>query len=347
MDNDTSLIRPKTLDSYVGQELIKLEIQIAIKSALTRGDALSHAIMTGPPGLGKTTLAEIIATEMDCGFHSLTGAGLDSEQKLQELFSRLPETGYDLKNGNIVDRSKIRPQIIFIDEIERMKKSISETLHTALEDFTISLTEKNHGGASKMCKFWLPRFTMIGATNYLGSMSKPFVDRFPIQLTFEIYKGEEIFEVVKFAAGKLGIEITDDAIVAISSRSRGVPRISNRFLIKARDVSIALSDFHGKIDKNCVYKMFSIQGIDELGLTRLDRKVLAYLNEIGRPVGLQSVAFGVDEDVSTIENLVEPWLVNLKLIIKTGSGRQITEKGIAHILGDEAPPRCGLRKLQE
>lgn len=348
MDNDSSKIRPKTLDSYVGQESIKLQMSIAIKSAIERKDALPHTVMSGPPGLGKTTLAEAIANEMGCRFHSVTGASLDSDQKLNELFSRLSEKGYNLDNGDVSDRDLIKPEIIFVDEIERMKKNIMETLHTALEDFTITLTDKAPGSSqSKAIKCWIPRFTMIGATNYLGNLPKPFVDRFPIKLTFEIYNPLEIFQVIKFAARKLKIKIENDAAEVIAERSRGVPRIANGFLTTSRDVAIAINEFDGIVTKECALKMFEIKEVDELGLTRLDRKVLTYLKEVNRPVGVQSVAFGVDEDVSTIEHLVEPWLVNLKLIIKTGSGRQITEKGIVHICGGKQPERRGLRQIKE
>ena len=330
MQNTTDIVRPKTLDDFIGQRDIAMETRIALTSAQLRRDAFPHTIFSGAPGLGKTSLAEIIAAEMDVPFISVLGASIRDEEGLKNILSRLPADGYDMKTGEVVELEKVRHGIIFIDEIHRLKKNLTELLHTALEDFRISMKIKNPlSGRTQSGLYWMPKFTLIGATNYLGILPRPFVDRFIIQASFEPYTEEEIIQIAQHSAKKLELDITEDAIKAIAAKSRGVPRILNRFLLRGRDVAIYSGS--SQITLDCVEEMFQIQNIDELGLTKLDRRVLEYLAEIIRPVGIGSIAQAVDEDKNTIENLVEPWLIRLRLMTKTSQGRQISELGLKHL----------------
>jgi len=333
MEQTNDILRPNSLDGFIGQEHYKEQVRVALASAKERHDSFPHLLMAGPPGLGKTTLANIIAEEMgQCYFIPIMATAIRSEEDIQTLFMNLPADGYN-KEGEVEDPSKVESIFIFIDEIHTLKKKITELLHTALEDFVVTIkTKDNYSGQVKTQQMWCPHFCMIGATNYIGSMPKPFVDRFPMQMMFEAYNEEEIGKILVNSAARLGLECSIKGLVNMAMRSRGVPRIANRFLLHARDTSIAYKDkYKGKISDECVQEMFKIQQIDESGLSRLDRKVLDYLAKVNRPVGVKSIAQGVDEDTTTIENSVEPWLVQQKLIIKTPSGRVITPEGREHL----------------
>lgn len=331
--NTTDIIRPKTLNDFIGQQDIAMEVKIALHSARSRNDAFPHTIFSGAPGLGKTSLAEIIAAEMDVPFFPVLGASIRDEEGLRNILSQLPSDGYDMQTGNIVLLGKVKHAIIFIDEIHRMKKSLTELLHTALEDFKLSMKIRNPlTGKMQSGLYWMPKFTLIGATNYLGVLPRPFVDRFMIQSCFEPYTEDEIIQIAHHSAKKLNLDIVSEAIAEMASKSRGVPRILNRFLLRARDVAIYTGA--NRITQETVQEMFQIQNIDELGLTKLDRRVLEYLAAVIRPIGIGAISQAVDEDQNTIENLVEPWLVRLRLMVKTSQGRQITELGLQH-LGQE------------
>ncbi|HCE45526.1 MAG TPA: hypothetical protein DET40_18455 [Lentisphaeria bacterium] len=343
MRHETENVRPKTLEDFIGQRNLAREIRIALTSATLRRDAFPHAILSGAPGLGKTSLAEVIANEMKVPFFPVLGASVRDEGTLKNLLAKLPSDGYNMATGEIEDLDKIRPAIIFIDEIHRMKKPVTELLHTALEDFKISMKMKNPlTGRSNTGLYWIPKFTLIGATNYLGDLPKPFVDRFMIQASFETYTEEEMVLIARNSSKAIGLNITEEAIADIAAKSRGVPRILNRFLLRARDVAI-YSGNQG-IDSKCVMEMFDIQQIDELGLTKLDRRVLEYLGEVIRPLGLSSVAQAVGEDDGTIENIVEPWLLKLRLMVRTSQGRQITELGLKH-MGHSLEENSGIRLI--
>ena len=219
-----------------------------------------------------------------------------------------------------------------MDEIHNLKKKFTELLHTVLEDWTITLRKKDFlTGKVSPRQFWVPRFTLIGATNYLGSLPRPFLDRFKLQIQFESYPDNDIQKVIINASEKLKIPIDSGAIRIMASNSRGVPRIAIRFLEKARDVAVTSREHKGKVTPECVHEMFRVCGIDGLGLTRLDRKILAYLAKTVRPVGLESIAQVVEEDVDTVSSTVEPWLVKQGLIMRTPQGRQITEDGMKHL----------------
>jgi Holliday junction DNA helicase RuvB len=348
MSQETSKIRPKRLKDFVGQSSAVRQIKISLLSAMRRKAPFPHMMMAGPPGLGKTTLAEIIAEEMGVDFKAVLASGIKDDSSIESLLSDISSNGYNLETGDVEDPALVRPMIIFVDEIHNLKKSCTETLHTALEDFKITLRKKCPiTGVNEAGLYWIPQFTMIGATNYLGSLPKPFVDRFPLQFNFETYNPEEMLEVLKFSSGKMGLEASVEALKVIATKSRGVPRIGNRFLSRCRDVSICFDEYGGKIDEKCVEATFENLEIDELGLTNLDRKVLRYLAKVKRAVGLTSIAQGVDEDRKTIEFMIEPWLVQLNLIVKTPRGRQITKEGYDH-LGEEQQEKVsttGLRRI--
>ena len=252
--NTTDIIRPKTLNDFIGQQDIAMEVKIALHSAKSRNDAFPHAIFSGAPGLGKTSLAEIIASEMNVPFFPVLGASIRDEEGLRNILSLLPSNGYDMQTGSVINPTKVKHAIIFIDEIHRMKKSLTELLHTALEDFKLSMKIKNPlTGRMQSGLYWMPKFTLIGATNYLGVLPRPFVDRFMIQSCFEPYTEDEIIRIAHHSARKLKLDITPEAIAELSSKSRGVPRILNRFLLRARDVAIYVgtcmpSEPHGEGD---------------------------------------------------------------------------------------------------
>lgn len=332
--NTTDIIRPKTLNDFIGQQDIAMEVKIALHSAKSRNDAFPHAIFSGAPGLGKTSLAEIIASEMNVPFFPVLGASIRDEEGLRNILSQLPADGYDMQTGQVIAPDKVRYAIIFIDEIHRMKKSLTELLHTALEDFRLSMKIKNPLDRAE------PSPVSTGCRSSPSSepqtisafCPRPFVDRFMIQSCFEPYTEAEIIRIAHHFARKLKLDITPEAITELASKSRGVPRILNRFLLRARDVAIYVGTT--QITLQTVQEMFQIQNIDELGLTKLDRRVLEYLAAVIRPIGIGAISQAADEDPNTIENLVEPWLVRLRLMVKTQQGRQITELGLQH-LGQE------------
>jgi Holliday junction DNA helicase RuvB len=266
-------------------------------------------IMGGPPGLGKTTLATIIANEMGGVLVSRIASAITKPEDLLRLFAEIKQLN----------------TILFLDEMEQLDRKLTELLHTALEDGTF--TAKLSDGQSVNMK--LPEFTMMGATNYLGELPRPFLDRFRIQVNFEPYTTEEIYKIVVGAVQKLRLKVTEDAAREISLRSRGVPRIAIRYLENADDVAVAMDEYEC-ITRACVLKMFAVHRIDNMGLTDLDRRVLTYLMERGKPVGLKTLSQGVDEDDSTVE-LSEGYLVRAGLVTKGARGREITERGIDHL----------------
>jgi len=340
-------LRPISLDTFIGQESAVNQVRVALVSAQARQDALPHILMSGPPGLGKTTLAAILANEMKVELQSFLSTAVNDQNAVIGIMSKFPFDGYDLNTGEIVDVSKVVYPIVFIDEVHRLAQSVTEFLHTALEDFKITVSNRNHMGVMESAECWVPKFTVIGATNYLGTLPKPFLDRFPVKLAFEVYPKDKIAEIVNGAAKRTSIRITDEAILEIASKSRGVPRIAIQYLLSCRDVAIVANPqaTSHEISWDCVKQMFDIHEVDDSGLTRLDRKVLTYLSEIKRPVGVRSIAQAVDEDVETIESTVEPWLVRQGFIVKTMRGRAISEKGLSHLGYDRGQTVHGLRRI--
>lgn len=305
-----SNVRPTKLQDFLGQSFIKQQVEITLKSCISQDKTFPHMAMGGPPGLGKTTLASIIANEIDGVLVSRIASSITQPEDLVELFAEIKQIN----------------TIIFLDEIEQLDRKLTELLHTALEDGIFSAKLSN----GKTVNIQLPEFTLMGATNYLGELPRPFLDRFRIQVNFEPYTQEEIYEIIVKAVQKLKYKVTKNAAKEIAARSRGVPRIAVRFLENAHDVSIAMNEFENVICQDCVKKMFQVHRIDNIGLTDLDRKILHFLNKNKKPVGLKTLSQGVDEDDSTIE-LLEGYLVRTGLIVKGAKGREITEKGANHL----------------
>jgi Holliday junction DNA helicase RuvB len=321
------------LNDYIGQEQIKKRISVAITSSLLRNTAFPHTLMSGPPGLGKTTLAKIISQECGCPFYGYLATNLDEGKQVEAIFSKLSKRGYDLKTGKVTDRGEILPSIIFIDEIHNLTKKTTEMLHTALENQTLMIKRKNFiSGLVEPMLCWIPEFCLIGATNYLGSLPKPFRDRFQISISFEVYTDEEIMKVVSSLADKRKIKLGKGVSNEIAKKSRGIPRVAISFLNKSYDVSVSLgNEKTSAISLKDVEYMFDCEEIDEIGLTRLDRKALNYLATSQRPIGIRALAQAIDEDNQTIENVVEPYLVRLGFIARTSSGRYLTDEGKNHI----------------
>jgi len=303
-------VRPQTLNDFLGQPHIVEQVEIAVKACQRQEQPFPHMAMGGPPGLGKTTLAKIIANELGGVLVSRIASAITKPEDLLNLF-------VEIKQLNT---------IIFLDEIEQLDRKLTELLHTALEDgvFTAKLSD----GRSVNMK--LPEFSMMGATNYLGELPRPFLDRFRIQVNFEPYTTDEIYRIVVGAVSKLNMKVTEDGAKEISLRSRGVPRIAIRYLENSDDVSVAKEKFEGVVSRACVLKMFDVYRIDHMGLTDLDRRILTYLMENGKPVGLKTLSQGIDEDDSTIE-FTEGYLVRSGLVSKCTRGREITERGIEHL----------------
>lgn len=303
-------VRPTKLKDFLGQSNIVEQVEIAVKACTKKDEPFPHMAMGGPPGLGKTTLAKIIANEMNGVLVSRIASAITQPEDLLNLFSEIEHLN----------------TIIFLDEIEQLDRKLTELLHTALEDGVFS-AKLNNG---KSVSVNLPEFTMIGATNYLGELPRPFLDRFRIQVNFEPYSNDEIYQIIVGAVKKMKIKATKNAAKEIALRSRGVPRIAIRYLENAEDVSIAKQQFDGVITRECVLKMFEVHRIDHIGLTDLDRRILNYLNDREKPVGLKTLSQGVDEDNSTIE-LSEGYLVRAGLVTKGARGREITSDGVKHL----------------
>lgn len=308
-----SNVRPTKLSDFIGQENIVKQVNIAVKSAKAKDVPFPHMAMGGPPGLGKTTLAKIVANEMEGELVSRIASAITTPEDLVQLFSQIQDLN----------------TIIFLDEIEQLDRHLTELLHTALEDgvFTAKL------GSGETVSTELPEFTLVGATNYLGELPHPFIDRFRIQVNFEPYDCENIYKIIVGAVKKMQIKTTKDAAQMIATRSRGVPRVAIRYLENALDVALAYEDkYHKTITTSCVKEMLNVHRIDDIGLTELDRRILKFLMQNEKPVGLKTLSQGVDEDKSTIE-FSEGYMVRLGFINKTAKGRIITDKGKQHLEG--------------
>ena len=305
-----SKVRPTKLENFLGQNYIVRQVEIAIKSSKAQDKPFPHMAMGGPPGLGKTTLAKIVANEMGGVLISRIASAITKPEDLVQLFA-------EVKSLNT---------FIFLDEIEQLDRKLTELLHTALEDGVFSA--KLSDGQSVNMK--LPEFTFIGATNYLGELPRPFLDRFRIQINFEPYSNDEIYQIIVGAVQKLKYQTTKDAAKEMSLRARGVPRIAIRYLENAHDVSLAVDSYEGVITRTCVHEMFDLHRIDHIGLIDLDSRILNYLQRSEKPVGLKTLSQGVNEDDSTIE-FSESYLIRIGFMLKGTKGREITERGIAHM----------------
>lgn len=306
-------IRPVSLDEYVGQEKIKENLRIFIQAAKMRNEPLDHVLLYGPPGLGKTTLAHIIANEMGSNIKTATGPSIEKSGDLAAILSTL-EPG----------------DVLFIDEIHRIPSFIEEILYSAMEDFTINIVIGTEG-KSRSVKIDLPPFTLVGATTRAGDLSSPLRDRFGIVNKLEFYSDEELGDIVKRTSHVLDMNIDDDAAVELAKRSRKTPRIANRLFKRVRD--FALVEGTGKIDLAITLNALDRLNVDKYGLDTIDIEYLeALINKFnGGPVGVETISTAIGEEITTIEDVVEPFLLQEGFIKRTRSGRVATEKTYEHL----------------
>ena len=313
-DSATELsLRPTTLDEYIGQVKAKENLKIYIEAAKKRNDVLDHVLLYGPPGLGKTTLAAIIANEMGVNIRVTSGPAIEKQGDLAALLTNLGEN-----------------DILFIDEIHRLNRSVEEILYPALEDYSLDIII-GKGPAARSIRLPLPKFTLIGATTRAGQLSTPLRDRFGVISKLEIYSPEELKRIVTRSAGILGIEIDEDGAYEIASRSRGTPRIANRLLKRVRD--FAQVKGNGTIDLDISRYALDKLEIDELGLDNIDRKMMKTIIDIynGGPVGLETLSATIGEEAVTIEDVYEPYLMQIGFISRTLRGRCVTKLGYEHL----------------
>ena len=306
-------LRPQTLDEYIGQTKVKENMKIYIEAAQKRGDALDHCLFYGPPGLGKTTIANIIANEMNSNLKVTSGPAIEKPGDLAAILTTLSE--YD---------------VLFIDEIHRLSKNVEEILYPALEDYTLDIVIGT-GPSAKSIRIDLPKFTLIGATTKAGSLTTPLRDRFGIIHKLELYSPEDLSVIVKRSAKILEVGIDDVSAMEIARRSRGTPRIANRLLKRVRDYAAVLGD--GNITLKITKHALNQLEIDELGLDETDRKILEIMiNQYqGRPVGLETIATTLGDEVDTIEDVYEPYLIQIGFITRTPRGRMAMPPAYEHL----------------
>ena len=313
-DDDTELsLRPKTLDDYIGQDKAKDNLSIYIKAARQRKESLDHVLLYGPPGLGKTTLSGIIAREMGVNLRVTSGPAIEKQGDLVAILTSLNEG-----------------DVLFIDEIHRLSRNVEEILYPAMEDFSLDII-LGKGPSARSIRLDVPHFTLVGATTRSGQLTAPLRDRFGVLLRLELYTPEQLGQIVKRSAGILGIPIDDEGALEIASRSRGTPRIANRLLKRVRD--IAQIEFDGEINVRVAQSALARFEIDELGLDDFDRKMLsAIINHYGGgPVGLDTLAAAVGEEAITIEDVYEPYLMQIGFLTRTPRGRCVTQAAYEHL----------------
>ena len=306
-------LRPKTLDEYIGQDKVKENMKIYIEAAKKRGEPLDHCLFYGPPGLGKTTLSNIISNEMNSNIKITSGPAIEKPGDLAAILTNLSE--FD---------------VLFIDEIHRLSKSVEEILYPALEDYTLDIII-GKGPSARSIRLDLPKFTLIGATTKAGALTTPLRDRFGIVHRLELYSPEDLTKIIKRSSGILGVRIDEEAAQEIARRSRGTPRIANRLLKRVRDYATVLGN--GEIDKKITKHALNKLEIDELGLDDIDRKILETMivQYNGKPVGIEALATTIGEEVDTIEDVYEPYLVQIGFIARTVRGRQVLPPAYKHL----------------
>ena len=313
-DVDTEIsLRPKMLTEYIGQDKAKENLEIYIKAAKLRGESLDHCLLYGPPGLGKTTLAGIIANEMGVNLRVTSGPAIEKQGDLAALLTNLNEG-----------------DVLFIDEIHRLSRSVEEVLYPAMEDFALDIII-GKGPSARSIRLDLPKFTLVGATTRSGQLTAPLRDRFGVLLRLELYTPEQLAQIVTRSAGILNIGIEPDGALEIASRSRGTPRIANRLLKRVRD--IAQVEYNGVITEDIARLALSRFEIDELGLDDFDRKMLTTIIKTynGGPVGLDTIAAAVGEDSITVEDVYEPYLMQIGFLSRTNRGRCATAAAYEHL----------------
>ncbi len=318
-DSGLSNLRPKKLDDFIGQEEVKKRLSILLEAALNRGDSVDHTLFHGPPGLGKTTLAHIVSHEMGVNIKTTSGPAIDKPGDLAAIVSNLTPG-----------------DILFIDEIHRLRRNVEEVLYPAMEDYKIDIVI-GEGPSAQSIRLDVPPFTLIGATTRTGLLTSPLRDRFEVVLHLDFYDIDAIEEIVLRGADLLDVEINDGVGGAneIAKRSRGTPRIANRLLKRTRDYAEVRAD--GYIDREVAKEALEMLGIDEKGLDKLDRKILKTIIEKfdGGPVGIDTISAALSEQKDTISEVYEPYLLTKGFLERTSQGRKITHKGLEHLGYDD------------
>jgi Holliday junction DNA helicase RuvB len=313
-------LRPRRLDEFVGQGALREQLAVAIEACSARGDALDHLLLAGPPGLGKTSLAQIVAAELDVPFVQTAGPALERKGDIAAFLTALEPRS-----------------VFFVDEIHRLPRTLEETFYPAMEDHRLPITV-GQGAGARVVTLELPPFTLIGATTRTGLLTRPLRDRFGIQARLEPYATDELAKIVRRSAGILEIELDEDGASAIAARSRGTPRVANRLLKRVRD--FAEVRMEGVVTADAAQAALEMLEVDDRGLDRLDREILRAIcaKFDGGPVGLSTLAIAVGEEQDTIEDVYEPYLLKEGLIKRTPRGRSATPAAFAHLGLDQPAP---------
>ncbi|MBE0475821.1 MAG: Holliday junction branch migration DNA helicase RuvB [Coriobacteriia bacterium] len=315
-------LRPRTLDEYLGQGRVKENLRVLLQAAKARGEALDHVLLSGPPGLGKTTLAGVIANELGVHLRTTSGPAVERAGDLAAILTNLEER-----------------DVLFIDEVHRLNRAVEEVLYPAMEDYSIDVVI-GKGPAARSLRLDLPRFTLVGATTRTGLLTGPLRDRFGMSLRLDYYTPEELQAIVRRSAGILGVQADEEGAAEIARRSRGTPRLANRLLKRVRDYAEVRRE--GAVDEDVAAEALAFFEVDHVGLDRMDLTILGTLAHkfSGKPVGLGTLAAAVGEEPDTLEDVYEPYLLQLGFLMRTPKGRQVTPRAYEH-LGLRAPEGSG------